>query len=647
MSNHRILVGALSGWQHGDRRDRCVDTWIPDLRKLGHDAVFLLGVPNLSRPERRGDVLVLPCPDDYPSLPQRTRWFCQWALGIEGWDYLFKCDDDTYVAAYRLATYDLAGRDYVGAEWTPGVAYGSGGAGYFLSRRAAAVVAEKLTPATGAEDALVGQVLREAGIALSVEPRLIPFGSSERRPKPDNDIITLHGVDANVFYASHCELVSAGQSPRVPLMRSGVMLDGLKLFARQLPCEGRAVEIGSFAGESTAAFAEHGLTVDAIDPWDESARDQLLAGSRRSGERQVFSMADVEAAFDQRLSAFGGRVRKRKGYDHQFVNDYEDRSLDLVYIDAVHTREEVLDAIDRWWPKLKSGGVMAGHDFATYFPGVAQAVRERFGELERVFADTTWMVTKRPPATDPAKPKVALLFLTRNNLTQPQLWAEWLRGHEDQFAVFVHAKHRDQVTDEILRGRIIDEYVETVHSAHYPHHAVTKAQIALLRAGIADPAARKLAFVSESTIPIAPADEVYECLLADNRSWIDDDGFWPQRFAGLRVGSIPAEHFRKAANWLVLNRAHAWRCIEAEAEFVDAFAGVYGADEHYFPTVLSLGGVDFGTEVRSQCATYVDWKRGGPFVFESLSENELVDARRAGQVFLRKAPASCDISTLR
>lgn len=212
--------------------------------------------------------------------------------------------------------------------------------------------------------------------------------------------------------------------------------------------------------------------------------------------------------------------------------------------------------------------------------------------------------------------------------------------------MFVHAKHPDQVTDEVLRGQIIDEYVETVHSAHYPHHAMTKAQVALLRAGIADPTVRKMAFVSESTIPIAPAGDVYECLMVDDRSWIDDDGFWPQRFAGLRVDSVPAEHFRKAANWLVLNRAHAWRCIEAEAEFVDAFAGVFAADEHYFASVLSLAGVDFSKEVRSQCATYVDWKRGGPFVFENLTEDELADARRASHPFLRKVPTACNLTAL-
>jgi hypothetical protein len=118
---------------------------------------------------------------------------------------LLKCDDDTYVSIPRLLAYDQQGRDYIGAEWKPGVGYGSGGAGYFLSRRAAEVVAQGLTQATGAEDLLVGQVLRSAGIEMSIEPRLVPFGSMEHRPRRDNDLITLHGVEADAFLAAHAE----------------------------------------------------------------------------------------------------------------------------------------------------------------------------------------------------------------------------------------------------------------------------------------------------------------------------------------------------------------------------------------------------------------------------------------------------------
>jgi hypothetical protein len=201
----RILIGALSGWKHYDRRRQCRDTWMHDAQELGVEAFFLMGCPTANQPELIGaHTLILPCPDDYNSLPQRTMWFCRWALARSNWDYLFKCDDDTYISVPRLALYDTAGRDYIGNEWKPRVGYASGGAGYFLSRKAAQVVADRLTMPTGAEDLEVGRLLQSSTMKLCIDPRFQTWGDDNNRPKKDNDIITLHGQTAN-FMASHLE----------------------------------------------------------------------------------------------------------------------------------------------------------------------------------------------------------------------------------------------------------------------------------------------------------------------------------------------------------------------------------------------------------------------------------------------------------
>lgn len=38
-------------------------------------------------------------------------------------------------------------------------------------------------------------------------------------------------------------------------------------------------------------------------------------------------------------------------------------SLDFVYIDADHSYNSVRDDISCWWPRVKSGGILAGHDW--------------------------------------------------------------------------------------------------------------------------------------------------------------------------------------------------------------------------------------------------------------------------------------------
>src|SRR5262249_18262220 len=160
-----------------------------------------LGAMEARRSERHGELLIVPGPNAAETLPQRVRALCQWALEQPGWDYLFKCEDDTYVAAARLAAYRPAGRHYLGAEWRPGGGHSSGGGGYLLSRKAVALIAERLVHARGYEDVLVGALLREAGIPLSLEPRFVPLGSADLRPMAENDLITVHGASDAVLQA--------------------------------------------------------------------------------------------------------------------------------------------------------------------------------------------------------------------------------------------------------------------------------------------------------------------------------------------------------------------------------------------------------------------------------------------------------------
>ena len=57
---------------------------------------------------------------------------------------------------------------------------------------------------------------------------------------------------------------------------------------------------------------------------------------------------------------------------------YEDGTLDAVFLDAGHDYEGVSRDIDAWRPKVRPGGILAGHDFCPKYPGVARAVTERF-----------------------------------------------------------------------------------------------------------------------------------------------------------------------------------------------------------------------------------------------------------------------------
>ena len=51
-------------------------------------------------------------------------------------------------------------------------------------------------------------------------------------------------------------------------------------------------------------------------------------------------------------------------------NVIEDNSLDFCYIDASHTYAEVFQDCKLWWKKIKTGGVLCGHDYSWTFTTV-------------------------------------------------------------------------------------------------------------------------------------------------------------------------------------------------------------------------------------------------------------------------------------
>ena len=143
----------------------------------------------------------------------------------------------------------------------------------------------------------------------------------------------------------------------------------------------RFVEVGSFLGRSTCYMAERikqrGLSVafSSFDPW--AGNDDgwaALADNLRRAE--VSSLVDIHRRPSPDASAA-----------------FADRSLDFVFVDGSHELDAVRRDLEAWWPKLKPGGLFAGHDYGqgavdrrrggagwnepgTPHPGVVQAVDE-------------------------------------------------------------------------------------------------------------------------------------------------------------------------------------------------------------------------------------------------------------------------------
>ncbi len=76
------------------------------------------------------------------------------------------------------------------------------------------------------------------------------------------------------------------------------------------------------------------------------------------------------------------------------ADDFFDGSVDFVFIDAAHDYDSVMLDIQSWLPKVKTGGIIAGHDYYEGFKGVVKAVDQIFGErVDKSYIDELcWLV---------------------------------------------------------------------------------------------------------------------------------------------------------------------------------------------------------------------------------------------------------------
>jgi predicted O-methyltransferase YrrM len=82
----------------------------------------------------------------------------------------------------------------------------------------------------------------------------------------------------------------------------------------------------------------------------------------------------------EKLRPFGDRFTLLRDYSDNVVNQFEDESLDFIFIDGLHTYDQVKKDCMNYWPKIKSGGLFAGHDYSV-IPAVNKAVNEFAGSI--------------------------------------------------------------------------------------------------------------------------------------------------------------------------------------------------------------------------------------------------------------------------
>lgn len=184
--------------------------------------------------------------------------------------------------------------------------------------------------------------------------------------------------------------------------------DGCKDSAilKRLPdvhCAYRYCEVGVYKGCSTAIIGQqrNRSHVTAVDPWRNVASEDY----RKTADYIAFmSDADHDQAY-QEAQAHNWFLLSQQRIDFVRTTSIDastrfgDGHFDMVFIDGDHSKRGCEEDIKAWWPKVRSGGWLAGHDYdhPGFVGGVKDAVDEfaaKLGLPVELDTDWTWFVRK-------------------------------------------------------------------------------------------------------------------------------------------------------------------------------------------------------------------------------------------------------------
>ncbi len=133
------------------------------------------------------------------------------------------------------------------------------------------------------------------------------------------------------------------------------------------------VEVGSWGGHSASYIANTvkalGGHLYCIDHWK---------GNEGTSLHQTAEEYDVYKMFETGLKDAGlwEYITPMKMDSLTASKEFEDKSVDLVFLDADHRYDQFMDDLKAWYPKIKDGGIICGHDCENYYSKSSSELKE-------------------------------------------------------------------------------------------------------------------------------------------------------------------------------------------------------------------------------------------------------------------------------
>jgi hypothetical protein len=159
----------------------------------------------------------------------------------------------------------------------------------------------------------------------------------------------------------------------------------LEVLMNELGCFKKGAEIGVQYGKHAEQMYKtiNGLHLIGVDPW-----------TKYSNHTQESMDAKYENTME-RLKPYPNITIIRKT-SMDAVKDVANESLDFVYIDGFHDFDWVMSDLIFWAPKVRSAGIIAGHDYYPFFRAGVMTAVDAYVKGHHV---TDWYVTREKEPT--------------------------------------------------------------------------------------------------------------------------------------------------------------------------------------------------------------------------------------------------------
>lgn len=210
-----------------------------------------------------------------------------------------------------------------------------------------------------------------------------------------------------------------------------------KEIVEKFPFESKFVEVGSWKGKSSAYMTTE------------------IANSKKNISFYCVDKGDEVDTFISNMKPLEKYYTLMKMDSISAAKCFEDRSLDFVFIDASHEYEDVKDDINAWYPKVKIGGILAGHDYhedKAYHPGVRDAVKELIPDF--TVSEMCWVHEVKINNKLAGFPSIFCLSLNESVDRRKNIKRHFSQYHKiPEFCLFERYKEGDYV----LTGKGLDE----------------------------------------------------------------------------------------------------------------------------------------------------------------------------------------------